>query len=246
MSTEKESMSNFIDEVSNAINTNGVRSEDISSLKNISLDHKECFYLLDFAKNKIICSKGFKNVLGFCDGLIDLDFILNNHHPDDSEMVNRVSKEAILYCFNNPFHVLNNVLFISYRRKKEDGTYIKVLSESSIFEINDQGVPTKSFAKITDISFMDTPEIVCWSFQANGLDKDAFRKRVYGTDTDFFTEREKDIIKEIEKGNTNGSISNNLSISKHTVATHRKNIFKKSNRNNTHDLILFCKRKGII
>ena len=239
-------MFNFIEELTCSLRSNGYKEEGISSLKRIPLSQKECIYLLDFERNKIVYSRGFKNVLGFSDDDINLDFILNNHHPDDNEMVNRISKATLMYCFNNPLNVLNNVLFISYRRRKKDGSYIKILSESSIYEINDKGMPVNGFAKITDISFLDTSDTVNWTFQADNLDKEAFKEIIYEANSHFFTEREKDIIKEIEKGATNGLISKSLNISKHTVATHRKNIFRKSNRHNVADLILFCKRKGII
>ena len=246
MNIDEKNMIKFIEEISYSFSTNGFKGKDIFSLNEIPLNYKEGIYLLDFAQNKVIYNRGFQTVLGYSDDDIDFEFLINNHHPDDTEMVNRVSKAAIMYCFENPVNVLNNVLFISYRRKKKDGSYIKVLSESCIYEINDKGVPTKGFAKITDISFMDTSDIVNWTFQADDLNKEAFKEHIYSAYYNFFTEREKGIIKEIEKGGTNELISKKLNISKHTVATHRKNIFKKSNRHNKKDLIFFCKRNGII
>ena len=246
MNIEEKSISKFMEELSCSFHTNGYKKADISSLKNIPLNNRECIYLLDFTQNKIIYNRGFQNVLGYCDDEISLDFIISNHHHEDTEMVNRISKAAILYCTENPANVLNNVLFISYRRKKKDGSYIKILSESHIYEINDKGVPLKGFAKITDISFMETSDVVNWSFQADNLNNEAFKNQIYCDYKNFFTEREGDIIKEMEKGATNELISEKLNISRHTVATHRKNIFKKANRHNVEDLILFCKRRGII
>ncbi len=246
MNIDDKDMMKFMEEVSCSFSTNRFKEKDTFSLNNIPLNYKECIYLLDFVQNKIIYNRGFQNVLGYDDNDIDFEFILNNHHPDDSEMVNRISKAAILYCLDNQFNVINNVLFISYRRRKKDGSYIKVLSESCIYEINDKGAPIKSFAKLTDISFMDTSDIVNWTFQADDLDKEEFKKQINKAYYDFFTEREIEIIVEIAKGLTNKQISGRLHISKHTVATHRKHIFKKCNRHNTKDLIFFCKRKGII
>lgn len=243
---EEKSMSKFMEEISCSFNTNGFKKLDISSLKNISLNNNECIYLLDFTQNKIIYSGGFQNVLGFPEELIDMDFILNGHHPDDRELVNRIRMASIKYSFEHPHNVLNNVLFISYKRRKKDDSYIRVLSISSVFEIDKNGVPLKVLTRMTDISFMDTPDVVKWSFQSDNLNEEVFKKLIYSTSYSFFTGREKDIIKEMDKGATNGSISEKLNISKHTVATHRKNIFKKANRHNVEDLILFCKRKGII
>ena len=246
MNIDDKNMVKFMEEFSCCFSKESFKGTDTYFLKNITLNQSECIYLLDFEQNKITYNRGFQNVLGFDDDGINFDFIINNHHLDDSEMVNRISKAAILYCLENPVNILNNVLFISYRRKKKDGSYIKVLSESCIYEINDKGVPTKGFTKLTDISFMDTLNIVNWTFQTDNLNKEAFKKQIYKAYYNFFTKREKEIIIEIAKGHTSNQISKELNISKHTVSTHRKHIFKKSNLNNSKDLIFFCKRKGII
>ena len=73
-----------------------------------------------------------------------------------------------------------------------------------------------------------------------------FTKQIYKTYNNFFTEREVEVIFEIKKGLTNQQISESLNISIHTVATHRKHILKKAVCNNTDQLLLFCKGKGII
>lgn len=59
------------------------------------------------------------------------------------------------------------------------------------------------------------------------------------------TRREKDIIKEIMKGNNVPEIAKNLFISPHTVETHKKNIFKKLNIHNSIDLIKFVNEKQL-
>jgi len=246
MNIDDKNMVNFMKDYSYSFRTNGHQEKDIFSLENIHLNNKECIYLLDFVKNKIIYAKGFQNVLGYADKNISFEFIIDNHHPEDNEAVNRISKAAILHCMENPANVLNSVLFIAYRRKKKDGTYIKVLSESSIFEINDKGMPTKGFTKITDISFIDTSEVVNYWMEADDFNKEAFNEKIYSAYADFFTDREKDIIKELAKDLTTRSIAEKLCISEHTIATHRKHILKKSNTHKTEDLLLFCKRKGII
>ena len=85
-----------------------------------------------------------------------------------------------------------------------------------------------------------------WHFKAKNLNEEDFRKQVYKNYQNFFTEREVEIIVEIENGLTNKGIAEKLSISEHTVATHRKHIFQKANCHRKEDLILFCKGRGIL
>jgi DNA-binding CsgD family transcriptional regulator len=223
----------------------GIES-NVFNVNNIVLNNNECFYIKDYINNKIIYNKGFYNVIGYLDDDIDLDFLLNNIHPNDIEIVNRISKIAVLYCSENPYNILNNTLCVSYRRQKKDGTYIKVLSQSYITEINDEGVLVKGLTKFADISFIDTSDAVNWTFEAENLNKEVFKNNIYKAYNNFFTVREIEIIVEIAKGYTNNQISEKLYISKHTVATHRKHLFKKSNTHSVEELILFCNKIGVI
>ncbi|MFK5878911.1 MAG: LuxR C-terminal-related transcriptional regulator [Flavobacteriaceae bacterium] len=210
------------------------------------IEENQFIYIKDYLNDKIIYSRGFYNVLGYSDDNINSDFLLKNIHPDDVEIVNRISRAAYFYSLTNPINVLDNVLYISYRCKKKDGSYIKVLCKSSIDEINDEGVLLKGLTKFTNISFMDTSEVVDWTFEADNLDKEVFKNNIYKNYNDFFTKREREIIIEAAKGKTNKQISEKLFISEHTVATHRKHLYKKANKHNLNDLIIFCKKRGIL
>lgn len=60
------------------------------------------------------------------------------------------------------------------------------------------------------------------------------------------TQREKEIIQMIAEGMSNKQIADALNLSIHTVLTHRKNIMKKTNANNTAGLVLFALKNNII
>ena len=55
-----------------------------------------------------------------------------------------------------------------------------------------------------------------------------------------FTQREFEIIELIAQGLNSTEISNQLFISRHTVDTHRKNIYRKGNFKGIRDVILFA------
>lgn len=58
--------------------------------------------------------------------------------------------------------------------------------------------------------------------------------------------RERDVLRLLALGYTNLEISEKLSISEHTVKTHRKNVMTKTNSKNTAQLVASCIRQGII
>ncbi len=80
----------------------------------------------------------------------------------------------------------------------------------------------------------------------NGLDAKSFHDFIFENNKSIFTPRKLDIIKEIQKGQSKIQIAEILQISKHTVSTHRKKIMKKSNCHSAEELLLFCRRNGVL
>jgi len=246
MNIEEKNMSTFIKQIEESINEKSIKNKSFKPIEAFSIFKNECVYLVDFSQNKIIYKKGFKNVLGFQEDEITLDFLFNNIHPDDTDIVHRIIRATIIYCLEHPNNSANNVLSIRYRRKRKDGTYINILSHSTIYELDEKGRLSKGLAKLTDVSFMDTAKNINWNFKADNLNEIAFKQQVYKAYKNFFTDREIEIIIEINKGLTNKLIGKKLYISEYTVAAHRKNILKKSHCHSQNELILFCKGRGII
>jgi DNA-binding CsgD family transcriptional regulator len=146
-----------------------------------------------------------------------------------------------------PEYSANNILYVSFRVKKKNGSYIKVLSRSTILDMDSRGRILRSLVKFTDISFIDKTDYINWDFKAGKLNREEFRKQIYAADDhELFSKRETEIISLIEKEYSSKQIAEKLMISHHTVATHRKNIFKKASCHHPAELIGFCKGKGIL
>jgi DNA-binding NarL/FixJ family response regulator len=60
------------------------------------------------------------------------------------------------------------------------------------------------------------------------------------------TDREIDIIRSIAEGLSNKLIADKLSLSTHTVNTHRKNIMHKLGVNNTAGVVMFAVKNGLL
>lgn len=74
----------------------------------------------------------------------------------------------------------------------------------------------------------------------------AIKKTNEETDTAFLSEREKDILRLIGYGLTNTEIAENLYISIHTVASHRRNLLKKIDVKNTAGLVRYATKTGLL
>lgn len=184
--------------------------------------------------------------MGYTKEAFNFNFILSNYHPQDYPMVMRIIKAGVQYCINNNVSQEDFLLFVTYRVKKQDGTYIKVMRQSSMFETDINGKMISNLSLLTDISFLDKTNRIDWTIEADNLNTQLFREEIYKAFADFFTAREKEIIRLIAKNYTNTEIAKNLFISVHTVATHRKNIYRKSNCSTKADLLDFAHKYGVI
>ena len=246
MNIDEINMHTYFEKLKEIVYSNSLK---ITSSKQFDVFHifrNECIFILDYSQNKIIYKKGFYNIMGYPDDEITNDLIINNFHPDDAYMVNRIIKATITYCIEHPKNSSNNLLIIKHRLRKKDGSYINIINQSSIYDADETGRISMALIRFTDITGMDDTDKITWTFKASNLNKEAFKKTIYKVYQEFFTKREVEIIIEIEKGQTNKKIGEKLQISEYTVATHRKHIFKKSNCHNSKELLLFCREKCII
>jgi len=120
-----------------------------------------------------------------------------------------------------------------------------MLTDNFIIQTNGENLVQSILVRYTDISFLDNSKTVDWKVNLDYLDEELIVKEIYGDKKNIFTEREKEIILLVIIGTSSPVIAKKLDISKHTVATHRKNIFSKSNCSGLEELKVFCKKNGV-
>lgn len=219
---------------------------DVKQLNAFPITKKQCLYIINWKLRKCTFKKGVLNFLGYRNEDYTFDFALHNYHPNDVQLVRRIIRAGVEHCIQNDVSQDDFLLFLTYRIKKNNGSYVKVMRQSSMFEVDDKGRMISNLSLLTDISFLDKTERVNWTIQGNNLHEEAFKQKVYEVFDDFFTPREKDIIQLMADNKTNNEIADVLYISKHIVATHRKNIFRKSNCNSLEMLLDFAHECGVL
>jgi DNA-binding CsgD family transcriptional regulator len=222
-------------------------TQKLAELKNYPLTKNQSLYLLDWQNGKIIYHKGIENLLGYDTTEINIPLITNCIHPNDINIAYRLLKGSVELATETPTFPHQDLLVsLTYRMRKKDGNYIKVLRQSNVFHASPEGKMLSNFSILTDISFIDTSNRVDWKFEGHNIDDTKFKQVIYNEYQDFFSQRELSIIQLISQKHTSRKIAEKLYISKHTVDTHRKNILNKSNCKNAEELLNFCKKNGIL
>ncbi len=228
------------------LNGSNVVTFDINTLNNFPLSQKECIILVNLEKDSIIFQKGVQNVLGYDRPNENQEnFLLKYCHPDDYDLIEKIISSTLKFSNRNIDQVSENKLFISLRLRKKDKSYVKVFCKISVISTDQNDRISSVLIVMTDVSFMDTDNFVKWNFEARNLNSEEFKKSIYKSFDDIFTVREIEVIKEVCKKIATEEIAKNLFISRHTVATHRKNILKKSKCHSVNELINFCNAIGI-
>ncbi len=237
----------FIDETSSKLSNLNYHKKDFSSIQNFPLNATQCLYVIDWQKSEVSFQKDIRKILGYSDNEFTLETILNIAHPDDLILIKRITQAVVNHLTNNTcLNLEKSSLNLTYRFRRKNNTYIKILRQSSLFEATKNGKMKSNLSLLTDISFFDKTDTVNWEFSAPLIEQDAFRKEIYKEFNDFFTPREIDVIKLLSKNLKTKDIAEKLFISEHTTYSHRKNILKKSNCHNAKELVEFCKKIGVI
>ncbi|WP_345274713.1 LuxR C-terminal-related transcriptional regulator [Flaviramulus aquimarinus] len=201
---------------------------------------------MDWKQSRITFSSGVYEMLGYNSEEFNMYAALSFIHPDDIKIVNRIIQGVISHSVNTSLLSNKQYLKITFRALKKDGTYIKVLRQSSPYQMDIDGKFISNLTFLTDISFIKShSNRVEWTLFSEDMDVSKFKENIYREFIGFFTSRELEIVYLIHNNFTNKEIASQLFISAHTVVAHRKNILRKSNCHNSRELLEFCQLNGI-
>lgn len=231
--------------LSEKISNKKKESSKNSSFHKFPLPTSQCYYIIDYKKNQIISQFGIKDVLGYSEKEFNIEKVINIIHPDDSDILSRLIKATLKFASENDASQ-NVSLYVTYRVKHKNGSFIKILRQSYVYEYDEDGRIISAISILSNVNFLCLSDMVCWKFDAPGLDQIKFKKYISDEYASILSTREKDIIHLMNKGYTSQQISDKLFISKHTVDTHRRKMLHKTGSRNSIELINYCKTNGMI
>ena len=195
-----------------------------------------------------------KNVLGIDSKDFNLDYFFNQVHPEDLEKLHLKEDTArgFLYEKITPAEIPFYKVVYLLRLKDVAGNYKTILHQSRAINVSDDGKIQQVLTVHSDVTFLDIPFNNKISFISQqklnyyAIEKDGKYQFTENSFKNIFTKREVEIIKHISEGKTYSQIAALLFRSINTISYHKKNIFRKSECNNSAQLIAKCVRGGII
>jgi len=209
------------------------------------------YYFVDWQKMEIIyISPEIETILGHPAALVDAPFFMSLIHPDDQPVY--LNHEAAVVDFLQQLptdKVVKYKMSYDFRIKTANGDYIRVLQQAIALQCDENNNLLLTLGVHTDISHLkknNTSVLSYLGLEGEPSYIDVSAKKLYKPANSLFTEREKEIIHFLLKGEQSGEIAEKLNISKYTVDTHRKNILLKANTRTTLELAIKVISEGLL
>ncbi|TNJ43819.1 hypothetical protein KFZ70_07540 [Tamlana fucoidanivorans] len=213
------------------------------------------YYIFNFQTLDIdFTHKGTQDVLGIPASNVSLNTLFELMHPEDLAKMHSKEELAARFFYENivPHDIVNYKVMYLLRLRHKKGGYRTILQQTRALHLSNDGMIQNCITVHTDVTYLKMPITHQISFVSDtlpcyyGLECDnKLHKMEYNLHS-ILTNKEKEIIKLISIGETAKDIAEALSISIHTVNTHRKNILKKTKCANTAELMAKCLMAGII
>lgn len=214
-----------------------------------------CVYMLNYQSMKYIyISSNMKNILGY-----DVKDIMNAGpqffygitHPEDlNELMNSTFKKITEYYFETAIEDRKKIrCSYDYRIKRADDKYIRLLQQTVVVDIDQEGRPLVDVGILSDITEYKKDSTISL-FLTKYDQKDGFLTLKPGpekhTKKDRISERELEILKLLMQGYSSKKIAEELSISVNTVRNHRQNLLEKTKTKNIAELVAFALSNSLI
>lgn len=197
-------------------------------------------------------SDNITNILGIHPEDFTAEYIFENMHPDDTPRF-AIHEQKVADFFMNlpPEKVLKYKVSYDYRLRTKNGNYKWILMQTTTIQSDENGAVIRVLGVQTDITHLKT-ENKPSGLSFLGLEGEPsyynvpIDGMVFLPSEEIFSPKEKEILKLVIEGKTTKEIAEILCKSVHTVNSHRKNIFQKTDSKTVAELAVKCVRNNWI
>ena len=136
---------------------------------------------------------------------------------------------------------------LDYRMLKANGEYVKILRQTTVFELDPKnGTVLSTLSICKDISNIKASNRVGWQGTGPGTELMTMDDilRAHGNVLYRPSPREMDVLRKLAEGKSSQVIAHELGISNHTVNSHRRNLLHRTGLKNSAQLVRHISELG--
>lgn len=206
--------------------------------------------VFDICKREVVFySSNFGALLGYVQSDYENNgqqFFADKIHPEDKLKLSLqgISTFKLLYALSNE-EKLNHKEIKEFRMLNAQNKYVRLIEQYQIIELDKKG-QIWLIMGVTDIS-PNQEEFNGIKVQLLNFKTGQFLPLEDAPKAQFeLTKREMEVLKLVKDGLLSKEISNKLSISLHTVNTHRQRFLEKLGANNSFEALMFASKFGLL
>lgn len=217
----------------------------------LSRVNNSCVFLIEYNNSFLYTSPNFNTFFGYDikklkDPSIEHNYLEKNIHPDDFVVFVTIQKRLVSFWYSLPVENRKDYKHIfEFRILNSNNEYVRVISQHQVLEVDALGNPYLVLG-VVDLSpdqrNMDEIKFRLVNIKTGEIIPFPLTEEVNIK----LTKREIEILKLVNKGMFSKEISDNLSISIHTVNNHRQNILQKMNTDNVVEAINYARKLGLL
>lgn len=193
-------------------------------------------------------SDSITHVLGYLPHEFTLNRLMKSIHSDDLPYFMDFEATVTKFFKQLPVDkVMKYKVRYDYRIRTQSGQYKRILQQIVTAQSDLEGAVLRTFVVHTDISHLKRDHKMVLSFiglegEPSYIDVQPIRK--FTPSKEVLTKREKEILLWLAKHKTSAEIADILFMSPSTVATHRRNMLRKTGTHNALELISLAVERG--
>jgi DNA-binding CsgD family transcriptional regulator len=194
-------------------------------------------------RKHVFTSSGFFDLFGSDSDIEGMD---KKIHLDDLQFLTGNAITALKYLYSHRDDMKNYKFIVEYRIRKASGEYVRVIEQQSVLESDKAGNAWLALSVI-DLSPNQSPFKSVKSGIFNKKDNSFVPiQSLCEKNAPALSPRELEILQMVKDGFLSKEISDQLSISVHTVNTHRQRILEKLNADNSMEAVKYASEQGLI
>lgn len=253
MESKYSAESNIMREVSERLSANldySVLDRHRTVLNQLTMLHNSYITVFDHATNSHVLSFfGENNILGYEIELNEGGDSMYHEvqiHPSDFDVVfkGRIATMNFLLSLPDKKEIFNYKLVNEYRALHSKGVYIRVIEQFQLLEldVHDNLWLSLSVLDIAPDQSSDLAKSQVINYRSGAI----FSPPLSAGKSPVLSSRELEILQMVKQGFYSKEISERLSISIHTVNTHRQHILAKLGADNSIEAVKFASRLGLV